>query len=401
MKTVLMLGRHRGTFVREHLSAMATGVVSKHFIDYPSVHKKLGHHDFQTWLVRLCAKFEVKTLIVDAINGFYHFDQKTFTNLRSLNVALLGTCFDNSTEHRFYLNCYQQFDGVIVTSSRTRFIFDAYGIPSRLYWPQTIECRQRVVPWDAERVVDCSFVGSMKSNRKQVLERISSAEIDLSVFGSDTPSGRVTKDQYWEILGDSKITLNFNRQNHHQDWLALDPLSNWCSIPTLRNLEAGIAGTLCLAEWVPEYEDLFPGFDDLTFVTVEEAVNKITFFLRNPEIRLQRARDYQNRCLELHADRGEFGSLVDDLSSAESRHYSNRSQVARKEIYEEPMYRINKCIFFFRIARYFLSKGKGRYALESLWRFFVMVPSVHIYWFVLPCLRVASFIELLVRKRRF
>lgn len=399
MKLVLMLGRHPTSFVREHLAGIDPAQVRKHFIDYPRVYKKLGHRNFQVWLIEMCSRFRVDTLVVDAINGFYYFDQKTFSHLVSLDVALIGTSFDNSTEHRFYLNCYQQFHGVVVTSSRTRFSFDAYGIPTKLYWPQTMDYKRRWVLPSLDRDFDCSFVGSMKASRRVFLKKITEANVGLICFGSNTPNGRVNKDRYWEILGSSKITLNFNRQNHHSDWVALDPLSVWRSIPTLRNLEAGLAGSLCLAEWVPEFEDLFPGFDDLTFVTADDALAKIKFFLENPEIRLKRSREFQDRCLELHKNKYLFGLLLDQLSTFENKEHRDRNLLSRGEIYEEPAYRINKCIFFFRTGRNFLLRGKFGPGLESLLRCLVMIPLLHCYWLALPGVYLASSIDALVRKR--
>lgn len=365
---ILMMGRHPGTYVREHLKAVNPTNCRRHFIDYPTVYKRLGHNEFQSWVVRICSDYNVTALIIDAINGFYHFDQSTFSLLRDSGLVLVGTCFDNSTEHRFYINCYQQFDGVIVSSSQTRFGFDVLGIPSYLYWPVVPDPESRLSPSSSPRKYQCTFVGSLKANRRSLLRVLKDRGIDMEVFGSNTTGGRVGKDQYWALLQQSKITISFNRQNHHFSWSVLDPLKSKSAIPTLRNIEAGLAGALCLAEWVPEFDDMFPGFNDLAFGSPEELAEKIKFFLADDGLRQRRAAQYQARCLELHANKFVFGDLLSTIISSASFEERERRKIYRGGVNEEPLYRLGRGAFHLKMGRLFFSKYRFKLAAESLFR---------------------------------
>ena len=104
---------------------------------------------------------------------------------------------------------------------------------------------------------------------------------DLIIFGRQLGSSRLPDSEYWKILIDSKITFTTSDQAFLKDF-------DWTWIPNLvyRYVEAIACGTLLIAPSVPSVERYFiPGKHFVSFNSEHDAVNKINYYLKNPEER--------------------------------------------------------------------------------------------------------------------
>jgi len=60
---------------------------------------------------------------------------------------------------------------------------------------------------------DVSFVGQAHSNRKEIIEKIKKAGINIECFGAGWPAGRVSQIEMIKIFSQSKINLNFTESS--------------------------------------------------------------------------------------------------------------------------------------------------------------------------------------------
>jgi spore maturation protein CgeB len=63
-------------------------------------------------------------------------------------------------------------------------------------------------PVAAEKDIDVSFVGQMKSGRVRVIEALRRAGVNVKCFGFGWPNGKISHEEMLEVFGRSKICLN-------------------------------------------------------------------------------------------------------------------------------------------------------------------------------------------------
>jgi glycosyltransferase involved in cell wall biosynthesis len=128
------------------------------------------------------------------------------------------------------------------------------------------------------------FVGSLYEPRTTILNQIKNElqknNFDLEIKARVLGGPRISDEEYWKQIYNSSIVVTTVDQVEADgfDW-------SWNKQLVYRFLEATASGTLLLAPYVKGSERYFKAnIDYHLYSSIEEAVEKISYFLSNPSI---------------------------------------------------------------------------------------------------------------------
>jgi hypothetical protein len=131
----------------------------------------------------------------------------------------------------------------------------------------------------ATKLYDISFVGSNYGVRPVYINRMRASGLNVSTFGPGWPSGLINAQKTAEVFGQSKIVLGMGTVGYHNDLYTIK----------LRDFDATMAGALYITHGHPDLAKLFNENEEIVFYsTLDEAVKKIRFYLKN-----------ESRCLQI------------------------------------------------------------------------------------------------------
>jgi hypothetical protein len=138
---------------------------------------------------------------------------------------------------------------------------------------------------DTTKKPNVVFTGSLYEPRTTILNAINlelkKRGLEIEMQGRNLGSTKFTDEDYWSRLVNASIVITTSSQIN-------SPETDWAHIPHLiyRYLEVPASGSLLIAPKVPSVERFFkPNEHFVNFETIEEAVNKIIYYLENSEER--------------------------------------------------------------------------------------------------------------------
>ena len=150
------------------------------------------------------------------------------------------------------------------------------------------------------KTTDVIFIGHYEKSRNKYCKAVILNDINLKVYGPGWRNengifekgknlfGSVDYKKYSRLLNESKIALAF-----------LSRMNN--DVYTRRNFEIPATGTFMLSERTPELQEIFiEGEECDYFSSVEELVDKLEFYLKNPTTREKIALAGYNKCVRTH-----------------------------------------------------------------------------------------------------
>ena len=140
---------------------------------------------------------------------------------------------------------------------------------------------------DLPKKFDVSFVGSNVWGRNAYIQEIKRLGIEVATFGSGWNSGKISFDQMLNTFNSSKINLNFSGVG-----------SNGAKQLKGRIFEIAMCRGFLLTEYVPGVERFFVVDKEIAcFETIEEAVEKIEYYLEHEREREAIAQAGRNRAI--------------------------------------------------------------------------------------------------------
>lgn len=184
----------------------------------------------------------------------------------------------------------------------------------------------RPFPRDPEFARDVQFVGTAELARFKVMNELASRGIRIHIFGSGWdrspylehahPNLRISTrnllgKEYGRALSSARINLGFLRKQNRD-------------LQTSRSIEIPACGSLMIAEMSEEHAALFtPDREAVYFSSVDEAEQKIRFFLANEETRAAIADAGFRKCYEAgytYTDRArEILTVAADLRHSQTK----------------------------------------------------------------------------------
>ena len=137
---------------------------------------------------------------------------------------------------------------------------------------------------DNSKLYDVSFVGNQHvADRQLWIENLVKAGIDIELFGGVGSRKKVHYYKFVEVINQSKINLHFSKNVINGE--LVDQLKG-------RVFEVTLCGGFLLCEYAPILEHLFEIDKEIVcFKTLEEAVEKINYYLKNDAEREQIAKN--------------------------------------------------------------------------------------------------------------
>ncbi|MBL7057788.1 glycosyltransferase family 1 protein [Patescibacteria group bacterium] len=154
-----------------------------------------------------------------------------------------------------------------------------------------------MIPEDSKNI-DVSFVGVAKDVRAKYIDRILNESINLKCFGSDFPGGYITFDKMIDIFNHSKINLSLGGLNNLCLEQRFEKIKKRNRHTKSRPWEIAMCGGFVLTEYMDGIEDFFDiGKEIDVYFSEEEMIEKINFYLKNPAIREEMAKNAHERAV--------------------------------------------------------------------------------------------------------
>lgn len=169
------------------------------------------------------------------------------------------------------------------------------------------------VPTRKPKRIDISFVGQPHGNRREVLERLRGAGIEVRVWGTGWADGRLTVEELISVFSESRINLNlanattqlkkrFRRARHFPEQIKA------------RNFEIPGCAGFQLSQWATDLDRYFePEREIVIFQTLEEMIARIEAHLRDEKLTNQIAKSGHDRVLADHTYEKRFREIFTSL----------------------------------------------------------------------------------------
>lgn len=250
------------------------------------------------------------------------------------------TCFWVSDDHWMFdmvsKHIAPYFHWVVTTDSQAppKYIKNGYKNIIHSQWA----CNHSYYkPLNLPKIYDVTFVGQPHGKRRQMIEKIQKAGINIRCWGYGWPAGVLAQDDMLKVFSQSKINLNFSmssgvlwklvasiflkRRGERDRTIIVDNPLHWLdnfrsvlgSFRTqikVRHFEIMGSGGFCLTDNADNLKDYYEiGKEVVVFDGIEDCVEKIKYYLAHDEERERiRLAGYQ-RTLRDHTYEKRFNEL--------------------------------------------------------------------------------------------
>ena len=258
-------------------------------------------HDYYT---------QVKTAVTLHRPSHYYFDPRTgsqkwfFALVESIRITVLLTVHGitpivlladfGARTHRIQAAILTVFRGAVITFitqsiGRALFPHDRIIAPSLM--PFSLSTLNRLDTMEnhtkSHNQNKVLFVGSLYEPRTAFLYQLAHSlrekGIELEIKGREPMGARRSDAEYWELLTSYPITVTTNAPEHSMEFPFTPQL-------TYRYMEAIASGTLLLAPEVPGCQYFLPGQHFVCYSSLQEANEKIEYYIKHKTDRFNIAR---------------------------------------------------------------------------------------------------------------
>lgn len=161
-------------------------------------------------------------------------------------------------------------------------------------------------PLPLPKKCDVSFVGQPHGDRPEVVQRLRRAGIDIQTWGFGWPNGRVTQDEFIQIISESRINLNLSN-------------ASVGAIEQLKGRDFEVPG--CRAFLITKRTDDLDRYYDVgreveAYDSVEDLVLKIRHYLAAPEERERISEAGYRRTLAEHTMEKRLTEIFENVMDA-------------------------------------------------------------------------------------
>ena len=158
---------------------------------------------------------------------------------------------------------------------------------------------------------DVTFVGQPHSNRRQIIQSLRDADINIHVWGPGWKSGRISQEKMIYIFNQSRINLNFLKSSTPDQDAPTDHLSEQIKV---RSFEIPGCGGFNLSESAKDIGNYYELDKEIVcFQDIGELKEKIHYYLSNEDERAAIAQAGYQRTLHEHTYVHRFNSIFKQL----------------------------------------------------------------------------------------
>jgi len=370
----------------------------QYFLDYPKLYAQLGNAGIERYILDFIEKNKIKVLIFMWADSWgFDFRVEFFEMLRKKVFLVMMPC---DWEHYFSIkDIYyaQAADLVIVSNIVGRHIFRHYGINAITFHSSDASVYRKLN--GIYQDIDVSFVGSLvKYGRKELLNYIVANGINLQMYGSGTPNGRVSMEKLVEIYNRSKINLNFTGIDLPSILTRGQKISTRIKQFKGTIIDIALCGGFILTENSVGNEEIFePDKEFAIFNTKEKLLQKIRYYLNNEAERNLVAENGFQRALKNYAVSTALPIFLQKLREMNKEKIYTPSKIILDEVFLR-----NYATYRFPLILKFISSGKYSFALEELVIIFkIRKMDFYIVWYYLKRNFLDKFPRLAKLLKRF
>lgn len=164
---------------------------------------------------------------------------------------------------------------VLTTSSECCEWYGVEGVPA-MYWPLASDATTFAPNVNQIRDIDVLFIGNRYGVRGRIIAELSGFGINVTCYGAGWDNGPATAEQSSMLFKRAKIILGIGTIGHCEDLFTMK----------LRDFDAPMSGALYITHRTPDLSNLYKeGREIECYSTVEEAAEKIAFYLKNSDAR--------------------------------------------------------------------------------------------------------------------
>lgn len=269
----------------------------------------------QNRIAGLVREKKIGLVLVCPFASDYQLSPEFYAGLRQL-VPVVFWFSDDPLYFESYCRYYAQAgDAVITTEPAAAAAYRWLEIPALIC--QDLTATNKYHPVKTEKDIDVCFIGDMrKPGRAEYVRFLSDNGIKTEVFGQGAPNGYLPSEKVPEYFCRSRINLNFSGVGA-PDWKNPDqPLLARIRQNTGRPREIALTGAFCLTEYSPAMDIMFkPGEEIDYFRNREELLEKVRFYLANPEKREALAAAAHARAVADHREDVYLPRMLEELSA--------------------------------------------------------------------------------------
>ena len=280
--------------------------ITSHFLTYDFYQKYVneGIVKVNQEIIVLIEKERPDFLVWPAMT--FEILEETFAVARSLGCRAIGVffddilCFDHLT--KFYIPYLDYFITIDSPASRKRYsavgaeaIFMPFPVSQKIFMNKQLPFQH-----------DVSFVGAKIANRAEFIDKIRNVEIHVQAFGRGWSNGYISTQEMVDLFNHSKINLNFVQSIDNTGSKQLKG----------RIFEICMCGGFLLTEYMDELKDCFVIDKEIVcFNSSEEAIDKIKFYLKNEQLRLDIAKAGYEKARNYYSFEKAWSSLFTKIDS--------------------------------------------------------------------------------------
>jgi len=233
----------------------------------------------------LCLKFKPDFIFMSLAN--YEIYIETIVLIKKkIKTILLNWCSDDSWRFEEHSKLYGRFFDYSITTDKNAFVkyrlnkinalLSNWGCPDKwLNKPKkSYNCKY-----------DVTFIGSSYMGRDKIVKKLLNDGFKINCFGFGWKNKPVKSHKFSKILNNSKICINFSRSRKN------------VFQTKARIFEITGSGSLCITEKSKDTKNFFQNKKELIiFSNYDELKKKISYILKNPEIRDKIAHEGYKKC---------------------------------------------------------------------------------------------------------
>ena len=285
------------------------------FFDFMSVLQQHGKKQMNVMLLELTKEIQPDLVIFHLYTD--QFEVATVEQLRQTSTTL-SIFHDDTWRKNFTQKWAPHFDFFTTPDIFSLSNYLASGLGRALLFPYG--CNETLYyKTSAPKLYDVSFVGRWHPYRQWLVGKIEKAGIPVNARGPGWRGGMIDHDEMVAIFNQSKINLNFSNSaswdirylcSSHR--AIVDRLRSQKTVEQLKARHFEIAGCcgFQLSYYVAGLEKLYLlGEEIAIYISPEDLIDKIGFYLRNDEMRQSIANAAYQRTLAEHTYSKRFHDL--------------------------------------------------------------------------------------------
>ena len=236
-------------------------------------------------------------LMLDEINGIiaktkpqlliftgqmFEVDESLLLMAQKNNITTIGYFFDDIARFEEHSKFFIPYLDYIITFDSSKSLNKYSDIGASANLVDFFPCSEVFSKKSGHQIsYDVSFVGSKIADRAEIIMKIKSVGIDITVFGNGWENDFISTDEMVNIFNRSKINLNFGKTYDNSGSMQLKA----------RIFEICLSGGFLLTEYIPGLENYYEiGKEIDCFYSVDEAIKKIHYYLQNEKERMKIAK---------------------------------------------------------------------------------------------------------------